>query len=132
MFPDGKTDVTLKERETKLAAARAQVQKLIYRDLATDGYYTKNPHLRRWTYFGIAIAVGFLGHMVGVLGITLTGRPIVYISMMVCAALFIIFAPFMTKRTQKGTEAYEHAKGFKEYLETAERYRMQWQEEKVV
>ena len=45
---------------------------------------------------------------------------------LVSAILFLIFAFFMPKRTEKGTEVYWHALGFKENINTAEKYRTQF------
>jgi uncharacterized membrane protein len=38
----------------------------------------------------------------------------------------------MPRRSEKGTAALEHAVGFQEYLEKAEKYRLQWQEKEKV
>ena len=48
----------------------------------------------------------------------------------VCGILIIILGQFMTKRTEMGIQTIYHLKGFKMYMETAEKYRSQWQEEK--
>jgi len=44
----------------------------------------------------------------------------------------LIFSPFMPKRTKKGTEAYWHILGFKEYINTAEKYRAQFYEKENI
>lgn len=38
----------------------------------------------------------------------------------------------MPKRTEKGAETYWHALGFKEYMRTAEKYRMEFQEKENI
>ncbi|MBI4457739.1 DUF2207 domain-containing protein, partial [Candidatus Uhrbacteria bacterium] len=50
------------------------------------------------------------------------------LTVIICAA----FVPLMPRRTPEGMLAFEHAKGFKDYLATAEKYRLQWQEKEHV
>lgn len=50
----------------------------------------------------------------------------------ISAILFFIFSLLMPKRTKKGTEAYWHALGFKEYINTAEKYRAQFYEKENI
>ncbi len=54
------------------------------------------------------------------------------ISIALSGILFMLFAPFMPKRTEKGTEAYWHILGFKEYINTAEKYRAEFQEKENI
>ena len=57
---------------------------------------------------------------------------IFFVSLLSSGILFLIFSPFMPKRTKKGTEAYWHSLGFKEYINTAEKYRVQFQEKENI
>lgn len=111
-----------------------KIQTKLYERLVADGYFPKDPSKVRAAYAGVGIAIivgllflggpgmmfggGFLGN--SALAVGLTG------------ALILCFAPFMPKKTQKGVTAYEHAFGFREYLDKAERYRLQWQEKEHV
>ncbi|HTM68392.1 MAG TPA: hypothetical protein VL426_03775, partial [Candidatus Binatia bacterium] len=44
----------------------------------------------------------------------------------------LLFAPLMPRKTPKGVEAYEHAWGFREYIDKAEKYRIEWQEKEGI
>jgi uncharacterized membrane protein len=46
--------------------------------------------------------------------------------------VLLAFGAFMPKKTEKGVRALEHARGFREYLATAEKYRLQWQEKEHI
>ena len=54
------------------------------------------------------------------------------ISCLLSGILMLIFAFVMPKRTPKGAEAYWQALGFKEYLKTAEKYRLEFQEKEKI
>ena len=54
------------------------------------------------------------------------------ISMATSALILIIFSFFMPKRTQKGAELLWKIKGFKLYMETAEKYRQQFYEKENI
>lgn len=102
--------------------------KHLYAHLAREHYFVRNPNVSRLAYGSVglaivAIAVFFLGPFLGVLGI---------ISVSLSGILIILFARIMPKKTKKGTLAYEHALGFKEYLSVAEKHRVQWQEKERI
>lgn len=102
--------------------------KHLHAHLARKQYFVRNPQISRVAYGSVgiaivAIAVFFLGPFLGVVGI---------ISVSLSGILIILFARIMPKKTKKGTLAYEHALGFKEYLSVAEKYRVQWQEKERI
>ncbi len=132
LFPKGETISTLKDRSSALAKARKEVAKQIYQDLAIKGLYVKNPNVVRSTYFGIAIGVGVIGHIVGVNFAKLTDRPFIFVAAYATADIIALYAPFMPKKTHKGVKMLEQAQGFREFLRTAEKYRLKWQEEKGI
>jgi len=57
---------------------------------------------------------------------------IFFISILATGILFLIFSAIMPKRTEKGVQALWHARGFKEYIKTAEKYRVQFQEKENI
>jgi uncharacterized membrane protein len=55
-----------------------------------------------------------------------------FLSLLISGVLFLIFSPFMPKRNKKGTETYWKILGFKEYINTAEKYRAQFYEKEKI
>lgn len=131
IFGDAK-EVKLKDRATQIANVRAKVATKVYEDLATQGFYVKNPRTARWTYAGIGIGIAVFGHIMGMIAYSVLDRPVAHIAFFATAGMFLLFAPFMPKRTEKGAVALEMAKGFRLFLETAEKYRIQWQEKENI
>jgi hypothetical protein len=96
------------------------------RSVLGRGYFVSDPAKTRLYYFSagvVLLVVLWLFSQVASRSLILLG------SWVACGALLIIFSRFMPKRTAEGVRAYEHAKGFREYLATAEKYRIQWQED---
>lgn len=125
-------EAALKDRRAELVKARKKIEELAYEEMAALGYYASNPQGARTFHFGLAIAVGFLGHLVGVAVAASTGHSFVLFASYATAALIAVFGLMMPKKTEKGALAAEHARGFKLYLEKAETYRIQWQEREGV
>jgi len=86
------------------------------------GFFESDPAKLRGAYIGVGIVIIFIGFFLMVLLPTalLTGL------------IIIFFGWLMPRRTPAGVAALDHAKGFKEYLSTAEKYRLQWQEKENI
>lgn len=111
------------------------IKQKLYDDMVSAGYFPSDPAKVRGAYAGVGVGiivilvfffpgVGFMfsGTFLGnlILGAGLSGLAIA------------LFAPLMPRKTAKGVEAYEHAWGFREYVDKAEKYRIQWQEKEGV
>lgn len=102
------------------------IKKELYDKLTAEGYFLKNPQSVR----GIYVAIGFIGAWAviffgGMLGLV---DGLMVFSVILSGLIVIAFGWFMPRRTDKGSLAYEHARGFAEYIEKAEKYRSQWHE----
>ncbi len=119
----GKKDqVDLDDLKTSFYKTKNEIQRQLYKEMATKKYFVKNPNTVRTTFLVIGLVCIFGSFMTGVFGLPFVA------SMILTGVLFIGFGVIMPKKTKSGTLAYEHAKGFKMFLEKAERYRIQWQE----
>lgn len=125
---DNGEEKKLESVDSGMAGALSSAKDKVYASLAAEGYFKKNPK----TVTGIFIGIGFAGIFIGWMGgITLSVmaeslHPIA--ALMTSAFLFFLAAPFMKAYTKKGAEAKEQVQGFRLFLTTAERYRLQWQE----
>ncbi|MCA9381371.1 DUF2207 domain-containing protein [Candidatus Dojkabacteria bacterium] len=104
----------------------------IYQKMKDDGYFEENPESTRLLYVGlgvfgliagIAIAVGG-----SILFTMLTGE-LSFLTIGVALAVgglgYLIISQYMPAKTHKGSEVFAEIQGFKMYLETAERFRVQ-------
>jgi len=107
------------------------IKEKIYAELKLRNYISQSPDSPRNAM--ILIGVAFIGipfFLIPLFSFSFLWR--IGISFPLSGILFIIFALFMPKRTEKGAEAYWQSLGLKEYINTAEKYRMQFQEKENI
>ncbi|MFH1047876.1 MAG: DUF2207 domain-containing protein [Patescibacteria group bacterium] len=115
----------------------SKINNQLYDLIVERGYFYVNPETVRQKYrlIGGLLAglCGFSGMEMLVIGdskVFLTG--LIMAALAVSGIIIVIFGRAMPKKTEAGVRAFEHAKGFREYLEKAEKYRLQWQEKENV
>jgi Predicted membrane protein (DUF2207) C-terminal domain/Predicted membrane protein (DUF2207) N-terminal domain len=125
---DDKKKVSISDLKFKFYSKIKSIKKKIYSDMITDGYFAHNPETIRNLYFGIAggtviVSLSFsaiLIYIVGVAGI---------IALVISGLIIAAFAPIMPRKTEKGAKAYYKIKGLEEYIRTAEKDRIKFQED---
>ena len=130
---DGDEEIKLTDRRSSMVVAKKKIEKDVYQEMATIGYYAKNPAVVRTTYLGfalLAVLVTFVGGRV--VASQISGGVFVLVAGFATAAIIGLFGMVMPKKTEAGAIACEKALGFKLYLETAEKYRIQWQEKEKI
>lgn len=99
------------------------VREALYTQLVRDGFFSSNPDsIRKAFWIGGAI-VTFLGFFL---------IPLYIFIVPIAGVAALVMGKFMPQRTIKGVDAAWHARGFRQYLETAEKYRLQWQEKEKI
>jgi len=151
MVKDIQSDPKLKEHEKKIGDAifgSNNTQKLsnlkdkfykdipdikttVYDNLVHDGYFPTNPEKVRNVYYSIGIAITMLsfflmGALVMTFGIS-AGLGIIG-----SGIIIIIFAGRMPAKTKKGVETFYLIKGLEEYINTAEKDRIKFQEKENI
>lgn len=129
-------DIFEKEEKVLLSSLRNKfyhylpdIIKTVYMDISNLNYFAFDPQKvsRRFKLIGwLIIFCGIL------LSIFIFQNTIFLLAIAVAGFLFLVFAPFMPKRTARGTEIYWEILGFKEYLNTAEKYRAQFYEKENI
>ncbi len=122
LFGTAKQQV-LSDRKGKMHTEVKQAQTGLYQRVVRLGLFDHNPQRTRWTFAGVGIALLFSGFWIVPSGI---------VAVPVMGLVFLIAAPFMPKRTKAGVDAYWQARGFKLFLEKAEKYRLKWQEKEHI
>jgi hypothetical protein len=129
IFAQGTTvSLTSLKTSNALGLAKPDIEKSLMNDCVTAGYFPQSPLTARAKYMSAA-SVFFFAFVV--IAKTFASVPWL-VSCAVSAGVVFLFGWFMPRRTEKGVLARENALGFKDYLETAEKYRLQWQEKENI
>ncbi len=107
----GRSQVSLSTLKNKFYQDIKEIKKELYEEILRYGYFPSNPESVRLKYYIAAFVCAFVGMFTLFV-------PFAY------AVILVIFARIMPRKTQKGVEAKEWAKGFNLYLKTAERFRV--------
>jgi uncharacterized membrane protein YgcG len=107
----------------------AKVKSMLYTQaVSRDKIFPSSPETVRLLFAGIAIAVMVVGggimFLLGLAGVGIIGAGIVLAGLALLAA-----SPSMPRRTASGRELFRRARGFREYMVTAEKDRARFAEE---
>jgi uncharacterized membrane protein YgcG len=114
----------ISELKNKFYKEVSKIRKEIMSQLIKDNYFPHNPKTIRTIYIGVGVAI-----------ITISASifpaisPLAAILGSISGAIVAIFGNFMPRKTTKGTETYYVLKGLYEYIDTAEKDRMKFQED---
>jgi len=131
VFADGSEQI-LASCRTELFEARIDMDKIVWQSLIKKGYVPCDPDNVRMWYLGFGGGFLVLALTVGFLLAMTSERYFVPISLVLVAVNLFFFGAIMARRTEKGALTQERIKGFKLFLETAEKYRIQWQEKEGI
>ncbi len=107
------------------------LKKSLYKSLVEKEFFPKPPDSVRNNYFLKGIGVIFLGFMILGLEAALLSSGFSF-AIILNGIISLFFAPFMPKKTKEGRLAYEKILGLKDYLETAEKHRLKFQEKENI
>ncbi len=124
LFSSGATTSTLSSLKENYAFKDhlTAIQGGMYDQLVRLGYYEQSPEKVRSVYVGIGVMLLMIGMFTMIFAAPL----------MITGAILVLFGFIMPRRTAAGVAALDHAKGFREYLSQAEKYRLQWQEKENI
>lgn len=115
--------VALSDLKGTFADDIKKIQSALYAQVAQDGYFLRNPQNVRITFVILGAVVAGATFLTAAVGI---------FTPVVIGIMAMIFGLVMPQRTPKGAQAYWQAKGFKLFLEKAEKYRIHWQEKENI
>jgi uncharacterized membrane protein YgcG len=124
--------VNFKKPSTSRALKYSQLMKDSYSELVNLKYFQKSPETVRASYAGVAIFLVILGMLLlcgGTMLMTSIGGFFFICTpglwLLVFGFSLAVTANFMPAKTETGSRVYNDLKGFRMYLYTAERYRLQ-------
>jgi uncharacterized membrane protein YgcG len=128
-------EVSMTELQHKFYQPAEEAKGLVFDAAVRRGWFSKSPKLVRGIYIALAAAYA-AGAFVIWLFLAGSGSvavgPVWVASLAIPAAIIAVFGYFMPSRTLKGTSAFAHALGFREYLSKAEKYRLKWEEKENI
>lgn len=111
-------EISLDDLKNRFYRQMPGIKKSLMNQVLNLGYFRESPGTTKMKYIGLGIGVMvagvFLMSLAALLGV------MVFISGILC----FCFSKAMVGKTKKGSEAAWHSWGFKEYLHTAERFRL--------
>lgn len=118
LFASG-AQVRLAEADKRLFAVRRAFGDALSRQMAEDGFYLKDPREARLTHAGVGIGLIVLGLILGGEIAGMTGRSVGMASLIAAGGFFLLFAPFVPRKTEKGAVGADLALAFKGFLSGA-------------
>jgi len=121
--------VNLSDLKYKFYKHIAKIKDEVYEEMTQKDFFTQNPDKIRNKYLGYGIGLLTLSFFAFFLAAPLffVAGPIATtgISVFLIGITFIIVANFMPAKTEKGLRTFEKIEGFRMYMYTAERFRVQ-------
>ncbi len=128
---DGKDKIKTSELKNKFYKKISGIQDTLYDEMVSKKYFEKRPDKVRNNNAGLGVMmivfplVVFIGLAVITGGVALLFATLPFVSFLIMGVLTLILSNYMPAKTNLGTEILEKVKGFRMYLHTAERFRMQ-------
>lgn len=123
LFKNSKTSVKLSDLTTFYEDVKT-AKESVAGEIASLGYFEKSVYSSKIFYFIISFVLFFTGSMLA----GIFARIDFFIGVFISVGIISFFGAYMSKKTLKGAEAYWHVKGFREYIKTAEKHRVKFEE----
>ncbi len=129
---NGKQTIETKDMRTYFPLKYTQIVNSIYGEMVKDGYFENSPRFTRGMYLGygivlISIGIGLVGFgstfISNILNFIFVFTPGIAIALL--GVIYLPLAFYMPAKSEKGGRTYADILGFKMYLHTAERFRLQ-------
>lgn len=118
IFVGGKKEVMVSDLRNKFYTHLPDIRKALYNELVSNRYFLTSPErirsIFKWVGIGITVAAMFLIPHWGI-----------KLSVAASGLFILIFSRFMPRKTKKGALIREEIMGFREFIERAERDRIE-------
>jgi hypothetical protein len=129
---EGRDSVLLSDLKYTFASDLRQVQRDLYSDMVTQGWYRASPQYTRYAARGIAILLLIVAVGITVLLGMFTHAAILGIGLVAGALALLIVAGKFPARTGRGSAMLERVLGFRLYVATAEKDQIKFQEREQI
>jgi uncharacterized membrane protein YgcG len=131
LFQDG-GDVTLSSLRKTFVQRLATVEDHLYVDAADSGWFTVRPDRVRGRWHALGVLLVIVGAAIAYATIRSTGFGFVGVAAVVVGLVFLFGARAMPSRTAKGTAMLRRVRGYRQVIDTADRYLARWAEQENV
>jgi len=128
---EGRTTVKLSELKFTFAKDLAEVQKQLYGDMVTQGWYRRSPATTRRIARLVAAGLVVVA-LVLTCGLSLFGAGLVGLGLVVAALAGLFVAGSFPARTGRGSAMLARIQGFRLYIATAEAEQIKFQEREQI
>lgn len=129
---NGKEEVETKNLASTFPLKFLKLQGKVYDELVSRGYFEVSPEKTRNLYVGAGLGIMFVGGGIFIFLLLILSELIGYLffftpglGLMALGIGILIIANYMPAKTSLGSEVFAEILGFKMYLHTAERFRLQ-------
>jgi hypothetical protein len=122
-----KKEILVSEIKNHFPRKIKEIRKSIMGKLVQDGYFPSSPAKTRSKYWGFGIVILVIASSTGDSMYAVWGLGMM-LSILASAGIIMGFGLYMPRKTHKGRETYYVLKGLYEYMNTAEKDRMKFQE----
>lgn len=130
---EGKGDeVKISDLKEKFADRLKKVQDLLYDDALQRGWFPAKPTTVAAIWTGVAMGVILVGVLLTLGAGYFLGRFLIGVPIVVVGLLLLFFSGQMSRRTADGSEAHRRVKGFRLYIDTAEKHLHEFHEEENI
>ena len=127
-----KDTVKMSDLKNKFYKSIPGIKEALYNEVVNEKkYFPKNPQKVRIKYFVIGAMILFFSFF-GFGFFAAFERFDLLFGTLLLGPVFMIMSRFMPRKTLKGSEAYRKTLGFQDYINTAERYRVKFQEDQNI
>jgi len=123
LFFTGRDQVNLNDLGDSFATLHSSLHSKAYQEVVAKGYYTVDPNISRFIYFGIAITLLVVGP---ILAFYLMFSALGFICMTLPGLIGLLFAFIMPTKTKAGIILKEDLLGLKMYIKVAEADRIRF------
>ncbi len=120
-----KDRVTTNELKNKFYLKVPKIKKSVYQDLMNKKYFSENPDTVRTRYIGYGVLTIILAVVLTVSSFVVSIFIGTAIATGILGILLLFVSKYMPSRTELGSKTFHKILGFKMYMETAEKYRVQ-------
>lgn len=109
-----------------------EIKENIYTQLVEKQYFPISPERIRGVYIFIGLGMIVCGIVFGITIYGLWLNPGLVYGLVLAGLIFMVFARFMPRKSKKGVETYYKILGLEEYIKTAEKDRLKFQEKENI
>lgn len=117
VFKDGKS-VMVSDLRNKFYKELPPIKKALYNELISNKYFPTNPEKVKGIY-------KWIGIIIIIASLFLFSNLLLKLSITISGIIILVFSRYMPRKTKRGSLAYEELLGFREFIERAEKDRIE-------